>query len=236
MKQTRASNYPLRGAKYSWLEGGIRTTAWVTGGVLPAAMRGKSLPSSHLIAVCDWHVTFLALAGVATPANGGEIEDWAMEETTSSAASAAPLPLPGIDGIDMWPVLSGKRATPLRNEVFVGSGVLISGDFKLIATTNPHDDARWSGPRYPKVPANGSMTLSCSPTAPCLFDVVHDLRCVETSCSTRCSWLIWFLCNCLPRQLQGRARPGESEPTVGGSDASPPGHADERRLRGAPAA
>ena len=82
-------------------------------------------------------------------------------------------------------MLSGQRSTPLRNEVFVGSGVLISGDFKLIATINRHDDARWSGPGYPKVPANGSMTLSCSATAPCLFDVVHDLRCVKTPCLTR---------------------------------------------------
>ena len=54
----------------SWFEGGIRTSAWVTGGVLPLAMRGKTLSSAHLIAVCDWHSTFLALAGAAGEGEG----------------------------------------------------------------------------------------------------------------------------------------------------------------------
>eukprot|EP01052_Picozoa_sp_SAG31_P001897 SAG31_NODE_64_length_28590_cov_17.914464_7_plen_235_part_00 len=183
LTQTRASNYPLRGGKYSWLEGGIRTTAWVTGGVLPPPMRGKNLPSSHLIAVCDWHSTFLALAGVIEPADGkakgglsevqtgGAADSSSMQQRTSS--------LPRIDSINQWPVISGERTTPLRDEVFVGSGVLISGNYKLIATSNPHDDARWSGPMYPKVPAFGNRTLSCSQRMPCLFDVVQDLRCVD---------------------------------------------------------
>jgi hypothetical protein len=159
----------------SWLEGGIRTTAWVTGGLLPPAMRGRSLSSAHVIVVCDWHVTFLALAGAATQA-AGEVEDGASVETTSTAAARfSTLPLPGIDGIDQWPAISGEVTTPLRSEVFVGSGVLISGDFKLIATSV--GEARWSGPLYPRVPANGSSrALSCGPTAPCLFDVVNDVR------------------------------------------------------------
>ena len=151
----------------SWLEGGIRTTAWVTGGLLPMAMRGKGLSSSHPIAVCDWHVTFLALG-----TNGGE--DKVPAEAARAAARLSPLPLPGIDGINQWPAISGEATTPLRSEVFVGSGVLISGDFKLIATSV--GEARWSGPLYPRVPANGSRTLSCKPTAPCLFDVVNDVR------------------------------------------------------------
>ena len=111
----------------SWFEGGIRTSAWVTGGVLPLAMRGKTLSSAHLIAVCDWHSTFLALAfppGAAgtrkghdddgdgeTPQSGGGV---LQEEKTRGVAAhhpsmTPPPPLPTLDGIDQWPVISGAR-------------------------------------------------------------------------------------------------------------------------------
>eukprot|EP00039_Didymoeca_costata_P008666 m.114764 g.114764 ORF g.114764 m.114764 type:complete len:627 (+) comp14177_c1_seq7:56-1936(+) len=171
LTQNKGSNFPLRGGKYSWLEGGIRTTAWVTGGVLPPSMRGKTLSSAHMIAMCDWHSTFLALAGVNDSYSG-----------SSSSASGGTtgmegmLPLPEVDGTNQWPVLSGASTEPMRNEVFVGSGVLIQENYKLIATLNSDDDARWSGPMFPKVPATGNRTMSCSPMAPCLFDVVTDYR------------------------------------------------------------
>ena len=38
-----ANNYPLRGGKHSNFEGGVRTNAFVSGGLIPAAMRGKTL-------------------------------------------------------------------------------------------------------------------------------------------------------------------------------------------------
>ena len=50
-----------------------------------------------------------------------------------------------------------------------------AGNYKLIATAA--GDGRWSGAMYPKVPATGSRnSTSCSRQAPCLFDVVEDLR------------------------------------------------------------
>ena len=36
------NNYPLRGGKFSLWEGGIRGRAWITGGILPKAKRGKT--------------------------------------------------------------------------------------------------------------------------------------------------------------------------------------------------
>ena len=60
--------------------------------------------------------------------------------------------------------------------MFVGSGVLVHANYKLIATANEHPDARWSGPMYPATPATGNASLSCSQQAPCLFDVVSDVR------------------------------------------------------------
>merc|ERR1712070_135623 len=43
----------------------------------------------------------------------------------------------------------------------------------LIAMTA--GDSRWSGPLYPKVPAEGEMNSTiCSPKAPCLFNIIKD--------------------------------------------------------------
>jgi hypothetical protein len=138
-------------------------------------MRGKNLSSSHLFAVCDWHSTFLALAGAVEQTANGEVKKSGVsKEQTQTAAHISMLPLPQIDGIDQWPAISGERTAPLRSEVFVGSSVLVSGTYKLIATAA--GDARWSGPMYPKVKATGSRNFSCSEQAPCLFDVVQDIR------------------------------------------------------------
>jgi hypothetical protein len=60
--QHAASNFPLRGGKYTFFEGGVRVNAFVTGGLLPAAMRGTNI--SAPIHICDWYATFCGLAGV----------------------------------------------------------------------------------------------------------------------------------------------------------------------------
>ena len=47
-----ANNWPLKGSKFSNWEGGIRTNAFVSGGFVPAAVRGTT--SHELIALWDW--------------------------------------------------------------------------------------------------------------------------------------------------------------------------------------
>ena len=84
------SNYPLRGYKLSNFEGGTRVPAFVSGGLLPAAVRGK--PAEGLAAMYDWSATFYALAGVGVPASG-------------------------IDGVNLWPWLSGEQPSSPRAEV-----------------------------------------------------------------------------------------------------------------------
>eukprot|EP00039_Didymoeca_costata_P025840 m.14383 g.14383 ORF g.14383 m.14383 type:complete len:493 (+) comp5075_c0_seq1:1-1479(+) len=148
--QHAASNFPLRGGKYTLFEGGIRVTAFVSGGLLPSSMAGKNI--SAPIHVCDWYATFSHLAGVD--------------------ASDDHQGVPSIDSINQWPVISGSISTPLRNETFPATGVLIQGKYKLIAT-GP-GTAKWSGPLYPKVPATGPNSLDCSQKSPCLFDIVND--------------------------------------------------------------
>ena len=94
---------PLRGGKFSDFEGGVRVPSFAVGGLLPMAVRGKALrgPSAY-IHIADWAPTFLALAGVASP---------------FADARAAKAGLPPIDGLDVWPLLSGANLTSPRTHV-----------------------------------------------------------------------------------------------------------------------
>ena len=47
------SNHPYRGGKATNFEGGVRVPTFVSGGLLPAAMRGKVL--TGLVHVADWY-------------------------------------------------------------------------------------------------------------------------------------------------------------------------------------
>ena len=51
------NNTPLQGGKFADLEGGTRATAFVSGGLLPAARRGSS--ESGYIHAADWCVVSL---------------------------------------------------------------------------------------------------------------------------------------------------------------------------------
>ena len=165
--QHAASNYPLRGGKYTYFEGGLRVNAFVTGGLLPKAARGGN--TSSPVHISDWYGTFAKLAG-ADPSDDHE-------------------GVPSVDSVDQWPMISsyssnghghgnsdddknGGNVGSTTREIFAGSGVLIQGDWKLIAAGAGAD--KWSGPMYPKVPATEKPTVSCSAKKPCLFNVVQD--------------------------------------------------------------
>lgn len=40
--------------------------------------------------------------------------------------------LPGVDGVDLWPLISGQVTTSPRTEVVISDHTLIYGDFKLM--------------------------------------------------------------------------------------------------------
>ena len=56
------SNYPLKGSKMTFFEGGVRSLAFANGGLLPESRRGKS--TQGFIHIADWYTTFCKLAGV----------------------------------------------------------------------------------------------------------------------------------------------------------------------------
>jgi len=152
--QASASNFPLRGGKYSGWEGGSRAVAFVSGGLLPPAQRGRNITAP--IHIADWYATFAKLAGV-DPADDHP-------------------GIPPIDSVDQWPTVSGADRTSSREDIYPSKGILIRGQYKLIAKPCPvygcsHD---WSSPLFPQTPAIKSHPVTCSYDQPCLYDVVID--------------------------------------------------------------
>jgi len=106
------NNLPLRGGKTSEFEGGIRLNSFVTGGFLPAKVRGTE--SEALMHLADWYGTFCFLAGVS------QEDDVAVKNS-----------LPDVDSINLWPTLSGE-AGAARTSIQVSPVTLIEGKWKLL--------------------------------------------------------------------------------------------------------
>eukprot|EP00039_Didymoeca_costata_P024936 m.11904 g.11904 ORF g.11904 m.11904 type:complete len:523 (+) comp4552_c0_seq1:170-1738(+) len=182
---------PRRGGKFSDFEGGVRVNSFISGGLVPAAVRGTKV--SGMVHICDWYATFLHLAGV------NNIYD--------QRAANANLSQP--DSINVWDLVSGANNTSPRFEVilslmptqeekekfdtvmqlghhyrdpmyFVGGEAIIVGDMKLILgdmhrgpfgphPTKPCDSFSppWSGLTNPGLPC------TCG-TSGCLFNVTND--------------------------------------------------------------
>lgn len=156
IQESGANNYPLRGGKYSWYEGGVRGTAFVSGGFLPSSVQGTN--QSGIIHISDWYRTWIELAGV---------------DATDFIAAAAGLP--PIDSLNVWDLITGVNSTSPRVEIPLSPTAFISGNYKLLL--GPNDQATWSGPQYPNSSSVNSPVvpgpiLKC-PNG-CLFDVLND--------------------------------------------------------------
>lgn len=154
-----ASNYPLRGGKYSNFEGGIRVNAFASGGFLPPRVRGTKLEG--MIHVADWYGTFATLAGLPD-----FVDNWAAESG-----------LPPVDSLDVWPMLSGANLTSPRQGFLVTKDMLMSGEWKFVRGHTNMVEAASGGPHYPnastaKDPID-SHSFVC-PAAGCLFNVEQD--------------------------------------------------------------
>ena len=147
-----ANNYPLKGTKGSDWQGGIRVNGFVSGGFLPAAMRGRK--TEGYIHLADWYATFSGLAGV--------------DPTDQLAASAG---LPGIDSLDMWPLISGQNSTSPRTDIPISLNTLISGDYKILTGTVPQ--AGWTEENHPNSDSTSLPDQSCRRKG-CLYNIKDD--------------------------------------------------------------
>ena len=149
------SNYPLKGSKSTFFEGGVRALAFAGGGLIPENMRGKS--TDGFIHIADWYTTFCKLAGV---------------DPDDSGTGKFP-----VDGLDVWPIITGETTTTPHDEIILGfnytnRGAIISGNYKLIVGSQQDhcDHLMWSPLDYPC--SNGSTGNDCNPH--CLYDIVND--------------------------------------------------------------
>ena len=154
------SNYPLKGCKGSYFEGGVRSLAFANGGLLPDKMRGTK--SEGFIHIADWYTTFCKLAGV---------------DSSDSGPGKFP-----VDGLDVWPIITGENTTTPHEEIVLGYnytfttvenavGAITMGN-KLIVNKQPDDcdHLMWSPLDYPY--HNGTTGENCDPY--CLYNIVQD--------------------------------------------------------------
>jgi len=148
------SNHPLRGAKNSNWEGGLRVPAFVTGGFLPESARGRTLKG--MISIADWYATFANLAG-ARVNNSGPART---------------------DSVDQWPYITGEFSRSRRNVIVHTNlvsatepvtGAIRVGKWKLLVGLQ--NLASW----YAEVPnRNVPSEHSACGSAPCLFNIESD--------------------------------------------------------------
>jgi len=156
-----ANNYPLKGGKVYLWEGGVRVNALASGGLIPKSVHGTKVEG--LIGIEDWYTTFCGLAGV-----------------DSFDKSAAEVGLPPVDGIDVWPLISGKNLTGPRTEILLGTqtfqnttvGGIISGRYKLI--TGLQEMSGWQGPFFPNSTFWEAELALQNCGNGCLFDIYAD--------------------------------------------------------------
>ena len=174
------TNFPLRGGKHSFWEGGVRVESFISGGLVPESRRGTNWDG--LAHSSDWYKVFVeGVAGGSIPANTGPR-------------------LP--DGHNLLPAIFANEASPrsevvhqVANQYFSENVTSIRmGDFKLIitskgnvgdtrilkwpelsATATPFGESggQKQGNQCRAPSGEGSGTKSCIPH--CLFNVVDDI-------------------------------------------------------------
>jgi len=158
-----ASNYPLRGGKFSNWEGGIRVNGFASGGLIPPPMRGRKL--SGLTTVWDWYATLADAIGVVN-----------ITDEKSAAAG-----LPPVDSISQWAYWSGATDLPPRQSLSIGNptvgnvqGVILdkgeAGLWKLLTGTVPADG--YSTLDWPNPRSGGFPSRHCGDG--CLFRIDID--------------------------------------------------------------
>lgn len=131
------NNHPLKGGKYSDWEGGVRTTAFVSGGFVPQAKRGTS--HTGVISIADWYGTLCELAGVDS------FDDAAHEANKWLKEHSLPL-LPPVDSVAQWGfILNGTNGRP--EPLHLSEQGLLHWPYKLVTGKQPY--SAWTGALFP---------------------------------------------------------------------------------------
>lgn len=133
-----ASNFPLRGGKYSDWDGGVRTAAFLSGGAIHAGRRGTSW--GGVISIADWYATLCELAGVDThDAEAEEANKWL-------ASHSLPL-LPAVDSVPQWKSIMSGVGNGRAGNLHLSENALLRWPYKLVTGLQPY--SVWTGQLYP---------------------------------------------------------------------------------------
>ena len=181
MHHAQGTNWPLRGFKRTYFEGGVRVPAFVTGGAVPPAARGTK--AEGLIHISDWFATVVEAAGGTLGYEDGEL----VRLEVGDQFMQTPPPR----SLSMLRYLRGEEKASLRTSMILGAGetgdtvngveAIMEGDLKLINGTIPCSWDSWQGPAYPNTsnphpyPDLPRNYRTCSlPTTTYLFNVKTD--------------------------------------------------------------
>lgn len=161
-EEVQGNNWPLRGMKRSLFEGGVRVPAFVGGGGLPYAARGRVLDG--YVHLADWFATLKELASSAEEAPQGS-----MSMASYIVGAAVESPRTGV-------VLAAGNSGSTINFV----EAVIQGPWKLINGSTPCGWDTYQGAHFPNRSSSatrppGFMQPGCD-TAPItlLFNIDTD--------------------------------------------------------------
>jgi len=153
-----ANNHPLKGGKYSDWEGGIRGTAFVTGGHVPKSARGSTF--NGVVSIADWYATFCRLAGADFIDYAALDANVNIEQMNRDGYADEVIPyLHPVDGRNQWDaIISGTEKQPskqnIRPDVFhISPQSVMIYPWKLI--TGEHPYSAWHGEFFPNCSSDG---------------------------------------------------------------------------------
>eukprot|EP00035_Acanthoeca_spectabilis_P032755 m.20201 g.20201 ORF g.20201 m.20201 type:complete len:549 (-) comp5549_c0_seq1:372-2018(-) len=161
-KSCGTNNFPLRGSKMTYWQGGTRGIGFVSGPAIPPSARGTR--HAGMVHQTDWYTTVLLLAGV------------------SRAQLNATGPVP-VDGVDQWSAITAGTSPPrselVHNINSLGNeGAIRVGKWKLLKGWPSCDcynanDGWWAPPEMGGKYEPSPEEHPCE-SHPCLFDLDAD--------------------------------------------------------------
>jgi len=142
-----ANNHPLKGGKFGDWEGGIRTNAFLSGGFVPASLRGSAYHG--IVSVADWYGLFCELAGVnATDVAALEANEWLVSKNLPQLA-----PVDSVSGL--WQAIVAGNNENLRPVLHISENAVIQYPYKLVTGSQIY--SLYTGELYPNCTSNSSV-------------------------------------------------------------------------------
>mmetsp|Transcript_28160 Transcript_28160/g.73812 ORF Transcript_28160/g.73812 Transcript_28160/m.73812 type:complete len:554 (-) Transcript_28160:174-1835(-) len=184
-------NWPLRGEKRTNYEGGMRASAFVSGGVVPLRLRGtKSNIRFHIV---DWYATLCYLAAV-DPSDDSPVAPLPIDPVRPAKDIYGKRSWPGVDGVVIWDMLmnpSRYNETAAHPTLVLSHEVILVGNMKLMTAqrgdTHQNFDkfenlwqdqrGKWfSPPGWNQTCGFPVYGIAGAQFKPCLFDLSVDLN------------------------------------------------------------